>query len=96
MSQLAPATWSLLVQGHEETWLIDPTSLADGLAEATGPVAAYAGEPGHDAVPGRGDPNVAPAEAAVHPIDRTLSDPLALDPLSPIAPPDKRWFRPAH
>jgi hypothetical protein len=23
-------------------------------------------------------------------------DPLALDPLSPIAAPDRRWFRPAH
>jgi hypothetical protein len=47
----------------------------------------------------RSEPNVALADAAIHPIEHTRSaaDPLALDPLSPIAPPPgDRWFRPAH
>lgn len=47
----------------------------------------------------RKESHVALADAAIHTIEHTRSaaDPLALDPLSPIAsPPDHRWFRPAH
>jgi hypothetical protein len=47
----------------------------------------------------RSEPNVALADAAIHPIEytRSAARPLALDPLSPIAPPPgDRWFRPAH
>jgi hypothetical protein len=38
-------------------------------------------------------------DAPIHPIEATppATDPLALDPLSPIARPRSiRWFRPAH
>jgi hypothetical protein len=56
---------------------------------------------GHDpvAVRQRNQPDVALADSAVHTREHALpaADPLALDPLSPIASrPDHRWFRPAH
>jgi hypothetical protein len=38
-------------------------------------------------------PSEPPLQAGDH---RLAEDPLALDPLSPIAAPDRRWFRPAH
>jgi hypothetical protein len=48
--------------------------------------------------PGSPEPPGARREAVDRPEagDEAQPDPLALDPLSPIAAPDRRWFVPAH